>query len=49
MRPGPDGQVYRNMPNDPPIEDDWGYAVVVTPAELLELLREAVGRAESDR
>jgi hypothetical protein len=32
---GVDGQVYRALPNDPPVEDDWGSFVLVTPAELL--------------
>jgi len=36
---GGDGQVYLDYPNDPPIEDDWGYSVLVTPEELLKAAR----------
>jgi hypothetical protein len=33
------GDVYLNVPNDPPIEDDWGYSVLVTSPELLKAAR----------
>lgn len=33
---GADGQVYRAIPNDPPIEDDWGSSVLVPPGDLLK-------------
>ena len=35
MRVHGDGQVYREVPTEPKVEDDWGYYELVTPAELL--------------
>jgi hypothetical protein len=39
VRVAEDGTVYLMEPNDPPIEDDWGSARVVTAAELLKAAR----------
>lgn len=42
-------QVYRAVPNDPPIEDDWGFFELVTPAELVAEIKRLQEALDADQ